>query len=281
MPIEIYDLLSSALKYRTKRDWARCEPDMHDYAKSEGLFDIVFPRRVGSAENYYSFSECKVMAFICETRGQWKVFDSHCFECAQVNGWVELLMPSNRRAGRSQQYTTLQLKEISSKYPSILSWSRGDRLSYRFARINGWVKAVALCGISRGSHRGSTKKGSEQYFLQDLVGRSLKSKKAAGIQSGGCDFKYIDCLRLLKKYGSTVDWEAACPESFAHAKNRGWLEKVVADVSSQRKQSPQASKRECRRIGSHFKTRQQWKQIDPKTFKVAQDNGWVEECLGS
>lgn len=296
----ISELLESALKYRTKSQWEHACPELYKFAMEEGVMSLVFPRRLGSAKNYFTFSECKVHAFLCENRTQWRMKFRKSLDCALTNGWGDQLMPISRPTTPAVLYTTAQIRLSASRCKTLYHWSVVSNKTYTFARINGWIRSVVIPSGCFDAHpecaeesevvsseslvRESHKASHSSFLVESLIKGSASSRNRNAKSGFGVSeqmevtFSYVKCLSELKAFGSLSEWERSSSEVYLFAEKRGWLERLDRSLDCSTKPKPnEPTREECSDAAKSFPSKRQWRLKDPRTYLTAQRRDWLKD----
>lgn len=296
----INEILESAIKYRTKSQWESDCPELYRYAEQQGMMSLVFPRRIGSAKNYFSFAECKVHAFLCENRTQWRVKFRKSLDCALTNGWVDQLMPISRPATPVAIYTTAQIRLAASRCKTLYHWSVVSNKTYTYARINGWIKSVVIpsgCFDTQVADkedveflcqdpvvREPLKSPDSSFLVESLLkgaasSRNRKARSTLGLgEEGKVNYSYVKCLSELKAFGDMDAWEKSSSDVYRYAEERDWLGRLRQSLENSLKpKANEPTKDECSVAAKSFPSKRQWQMKDPRTYLVAKRRGWLKE----
>ena len=114
-----------------------------------------------------NLAKCKLSAKAFNYRTEWASGDSHFYNLARINNWLDECcahMGSKREEVTKWTYETCKAEAL--KYSSRSEWKAGSGRSYEVARKRGWLAEFT-------AHLGYD---DHEYTLQDCVADASKYK---------------------------------------------------------------------------------------------------------
>jgi predicted GIY-YIG superfamily endonuclease len=159
-----------ALKYATRKSFAKSSPGAYGRAGKKGWLDVVcrhMERQVRPA-NYWTIDIVGAEARKCETRKEFQEASGYAYQKAFRQGWLDIVCAHMKRQVRPANHWTYEVVAAEArKFSSRKEFKEASGYAYQKARHQGWLNHV--CG-----HMLSTRKPNGYWTKQRVFAEARR-----------------------------------------------------------------------------------------------------------
>lgn len=238
--------MESALKYKTRAEWAKNDSGAVGAARRYGWLDECTAHMPSVRKVGIIFTEemCVKDAQEYPNRTQWAAKSSAAYKACIKNGWENSCYSHMKRNKPTNYWNDKdRCMKDAQEYPNKTQWMKKSSGAYNAARKNGWVDECTA----------HMKKNNKVWTKKSCVDSALTCSTLA---------------QWRKKYDS----------AYNAARRNGWLDECTAHIPKKYKPRGYWTEKRCMEDALKYPSRSQWKKYSASAYTAARKNGWIDEC---
>jgi len=286
-----------AVNYKTRTDWAKGNGSAHQAASENRWLNVCCShmKEIKKEKGFYTLEYCKEEALKYDSIQKWRDSDNKkSYGAAKKYGWMSECTEHMEK--KRLPYTLEECKICALKYETQAQWVKNDYSYWYDANKYGWLEECTkhmnkvlnwtpelvmieiqkyetistFCKKCAGGYKAMLRYG----LLEECCKHFKERKKPNGYWTPE------KCIESAKKYKTISEWINNDATAYQNARKNGSFENCIKHMTKlEFKSKLKWTIEKCKEDALNYSSIKDWMKLGRKSYRVAQKNGWLGECI--